>query len=317
MNSLMVGIPSYRPEDTNLFRERLEYSIKNLKNISGVVKNTVDVCVCSQKWNNEDFEYFNDNLKDLDLNIHYLKYNEGLGCSDAKNRILDEFYNSDYKFILMCDDDAYICNHYKGIDIVKLLYDNPEKFSNADMIRFKDPRLPYKIRALEYRERLESSIVLTYSFSNKLGGIHVLKNLKQEYNLSKDDDVYYYKGSYTINGETYKIHDDVFRKEIMRARGFKVYNSLNTFFEFHPDSVREGALESNQTELDNTRNVIRYICGRDNLIKTDDNPSDQGIRYRIYLKSKDLTPDIDIPRETPYKFTERELTVKHRTLQNE
>ena len=319
MNSMMIGIPSYKPDDENLFKARLKFILKNFECVTSVISDPIEVYICTQRWNDDDFKYFDDLVSPLkNLKITYLKYDHGLGCDGAKNKILDVFYNSDYDFILMCDDDAYIIDHYRGVDLIKILYYNPEMI-NVDMIRFDLAMNPFKESVLNIRDVIEKNILLTFNGCPKWGGVHILKNLKKYYNIQPDDDVYYYYESYTIDGKEFEIHDDVFRRDIMKLRGFKVYGCKNVYFRFHLTGVRKNTFASSRDinlvkVYDRyTEEVIKRIAIRDKLIDCDENTTPSAMRHRISLKFKPNNPDILIPRPEPYTFTENELRINKRS----
>lgn len=317
--SLLVGIPSYN-QDIETWSLRFEECIKNLETIYSVCPG-LEVVVSTQLWTKENFdalEPFKDKFR-----FKFFNSDAPLGVDGAKNKILDYFYSTDYDYILMCDDDVRFLPSYGSLDIIKLLAKkNPDL--SADMIRLEDCKQPYKQRVLESKELVENNIVLRYGCT-WLGMIHILKNLRKYYNLPKDHWCYYYYQNPIIDGKQYKVHDDMFRKEVMRLYGFKVYGLLGGLFYFNFDASTvqpdvgynkkdpEEALRARQAvklRQEGTYEAIKTICFKENLLDVKKDASIWSIRSKE--RQRETKPQVLIPRETPYTFTEKELKFQPR-----
>lgn len=310
--SLLVGIPSYN-QDIETWKERFQECLKNLEGIFSVVPN-VEVVFCTQLWEKENFDFI-EPFKEK-FNIKFLNFDCPLGVDGAKNKILDYFYETNYDYILMCDDDVVFLPNYGSLNILKeFAKEKPDL--NADMIRLSDGHQPYKKIVLEHEELVSKNFVLVYCCSS-LGAVHLLKNLKKYYNLPKEHWCYYYHQNPIIDGVQYKVHDDMFRRDIMRLYRFKVYSLLGGIFYFNMDTPTvqadvgfkkktpnaEDAIKTVKLRKEGSKEAIRQICFKENLLPVKDGASFDSIRST--MRRLEDKPRVLIPREQPYIFTEKE-----------
>ena len=167
----MVGRISYLPEN-ELRMQRLTAArtqIEWLHNLFSYVKIS---SVCQSY---RDFE-----LPDGKYVKNYL-FNEGIGAGPARNIILKEFYESDYDWLLLLDDDTIAYPYYNYEDFIHDVANNPDKFKGIDAISAVEPEYhPYK------KQNYEDLATRThYKFEprelNSGSATSIIRNIKKYY----------------------------------------------------------------------------------------------------------------------------------------
>lgn len=140
--SIMIGQISYLPNNelrTKRFeaaRTQIEWLHKVLPNvkITSVLQNyTQDEC----------------NMLDNDM---YFSYDTPIGAGKARNKILEKFYNSDYDWLFLCDDDTIAYSYYEYENFFEEMSNNMDKFKQLDAISAIEPEYhPYK--KLNYEDK--------------------------------------------------------------------------------------------------------------------------------------------------------------------
>lgn len=84
--------------------------------------------------------------------VLYRKFDTPIGAGAARNVILNGFYNSDYDWLLLCDDDTVAYDYYDYQSFIKDVVNNPDKFDGIDAISALEPEYhPYK--KLNYQDK--------------------------------------------------------------------------------------------------------------------------------------------------------------------
>lgn len=140
--SIMIGQISYLPNNelrTKRFeaaRTQIEWLHKVLPNvkITSVLQNyTQDEC----------------NMLDNDM---YFSYDTPIGAGKARNKILEKFYNSDYDWLFLCDDDTIAYSYYEYENFFEEMSNNMDKFKQLDAVSAIEPEYhPYK--KLNYEDK--------------------------------------------------------------------------------------------------------------------------------------------------------------------
>ncbi len=132
--SILIGQISYLPPN-ELRTKRLQVARFQIEWFNKILPNTKIISV-AQRYDSRD--YMN--------GVKYFEYENGIGAGAARNIILKEFYNSDYDWLLLCDDDTIIDDKYNPEYFIKELVNNREKFKDVHAISALEPEYhPYKL----------------------------------------------------------------------------------------------------------------------------------------------------------------------------
>ena len=172
--SCMIGIISYLP-DNELRSQRLEASRVQIEWLNKLLPNTRKLSICQR--------YNKDELPPPD----YQLYTEGIGAANARNIILKEFYQTDYDWLFLCDDDTIAYQYYHYEDFIHDIVNNPDKFNGIDAVSAVEPEYhPYK--KLNYQDRANLTY---YKFEprelNSGSATSIIRNVNKYY----DTEVYY------------------------------------------------------------------------------------------------------------------------------
>ena len=130
--SLLVGRISYLP-NSEVRTKRLEASRFQFDWLCKSLPNTEKLSVCQA--------YASDELP----NDAFMTFDNGIGPAKARNLILEHFYNSDYDWLFLCDDDTIIDDKYSPMNFVAELSNNISKFKEIDAVSAVEPEYhPYK-----------------------------------------------------------------------------------------------------------------------------------------------------------------------------
>lgn len=119
---LRIGIISYLPRNNKRTKRKVEIN-KAFDNLMQVVPKECEVYIVAQCYDEEDYR----------PGIHYIKFDEGIGPSRARNELLKAFYASDDDFMLYIDDDNFLYDRYHTKDLFYEIQNHQEKFKYVDM----------------------------------------------------------------------------------------------------------------------------------------------------------------------------------------
>lgn len=147
-NNVLIGIVSYLPDDGKIRTKRLEGIRLQAEKIRSIYPDNEFVVIAQN--------YREDELI-TDLDITYKVYSEPLGAGRARNLLLEYFYESDYDFLMLCDDDTIWYPYYDIAGFFKHINSKPEDFYDAMAISLLEPEYhPYKKANYEDRRVLDS-----------------------------------------------------------------------------------------------------------------------------------------------------------------
>ena len=140
--SIMIGQISYLPNN-ELRTKRFEAARTQIEWLHKVLPN---VKITSVLQNYTDAE---SNLIKSDNSIGF---SNPIGAGKARNLILEKFYNSDYDWLFLCDDDTILDDKYHYENFIEELSNNEKKFSGIDAVSAIEPEYhPYK--KLNYEDK--------------------------------------------------------------------------------------------------------------------------------------------------------------------
>ena len=140
--SIMIGQISYLPNN-ELRTKRLEAARTQIEWLHKVLPNVKILSVC-QNYTQDEYDMLGSDM--------YLSYDTPIGAGKARNKILEKFYNSDYDWLFLCDDDTILDDKYHYENFIEELSNNEKKFSGIDAVSAIEPEYhPYK--KLNYEDK--------------------------------------------------------------------------------------------------------------------------------------------------------------------
>lgn len=140
--SIIIGQISYLPNN-ELRTKRFEAARTQIEWLHKVLPN---VKITSVLQNYADAE------RDLIKSDDIISFSKPIGAGKARNLILEKFYNSDYDWLFLCDDDTILDDKYHYENFIEELSNNEKKFSGIDAVSAIEPEYhPYK--KLNYEDK--------------------------------------------------------------------------------------------------------------------------------------------------------------------
>lgn len=140
--SIMIGQISYLPNN-ELRTKRFEAARTQIEWLHKVLPNVKILSVC-QSYTQDECDMLGSDM--------YLSYDTPIGAGKARNKILEKFYNSDYDWLFLCDDDTILDDKYHYENFIEELSKNEKKFSGIDAVSAIEPEYhPYK--KLNYEDK--------------------------------------------------------------------------------------------------------------------------------------------------------------------
>ena len=140
--SIMIGQISYLPNN-ELRTKRFEAAHTQIEWLHKVLPN-VKITSVLQNYTQDECDMLGSDM--------YLSYDTPIGAGRARNKILEKFYNSNYDWLLLCDDDTILDDKYHCENFIEELSNNEKKFSGIDAVSAIEPEYhPYK--KLNYEDK--------------------------------------------------------------------------------------------------------------------------------------------------------------------
>ena len=170
--SIMIGQISYLPHN-ELRTKRLDVARFQIEWFNKTLPNTPITSVAQAY---DSSEYCD--------GVDYVKFDCGIGAGAARNIILEKFYNSDYDWLLLCDDDTIIDDKYFPENFIKEICCDCElhnKFKDVHAISAVEPEYhPYK--TLNFQDKAN---LTHYKFEprelNSGSATSFIQNIKKHY----------------------------------------------------------------------------------------------------------------------------------------
>lgn len=171
--SILIGQVSYLP-DNELRSKRLTASRTQIEWFNKILPNEKIISVCQ-------------NYAQDELPSNNISFENGIGAGAARNVILKEFYNSEYDWLLLCDDDTISYDYYRYEEFIHDIVNNPEKFKKVDAISAVEPEY-YPFKKLNFEDK---NNLTHYKFTprvlNSGSATSIIRNIKKYY----DKEIYY------------------------------------------------------------------------------------------------------------------------------
>lgn len=129
MSGLMIGMISYLPDDEPRRSIRWKQTIKTIKNVCMVaswIGRNLDLAITN--WKEKEFK----EAEGLNISFHTIPLEER-GVAKSRNTLLKAFYDSDFDYLLMCDDDIAFYPHYDIENFFHLINEEPQRLLNAGL----------------------------------------------------------------------------------------------------------------------------------------------------------------------------------------
>ena len=126
--SVMIGVISYLPNN-ELRTQRLTAARTQLDWLHTLFTEP-QITVVAQAYNDSECDY---------EGVNYIRYESGIGAGKARNVILKMFYESDYDWLFLLDDDTVAYDYYSYQNFIHEIVDNPEKFKAVDAVSAVEP----------------------------------------------------------------------------------------------------------------------------------------------------------------------------------
>ena len=140
--SIMIGQISYLPNN-ELRTKRFEAARTQIEWLHKVLPNVKITSVLQNYTDAEGNLIKSDNI---------IGFSNPIGAGKARNLILEKFYNSDYDWLFLCDDDTILDDKYHYENFIEELSNNEKKFSGIDAVSAIEPEYhPYK--KLNYEDK--------------------------------------------------------------------------------------------------------------------------------------------------------------------
>lgn len=167
--SIMIGQVSYLP-DNELRTKRIEAARIQIKWFNEVLPNTQIISVAQNYGDSDHVD-----------GVVYRDYENGIGAGPARNKILKYFYDTDYDWLLLCDDDTVLYSHYSADEFIRDIAYNPEKYEKVDAVSALEPEY-YPYKKLNYEDK---SNLTHYKFTprvlNSGSATSIIRNIKKYY----------------------------------------------------------------------------------------------------------------------------------------
>ena len=132
--SCMIGQVSYLPEVKEIRKARKAAAWEQIEWFREILPSSPITCVAQ-----------NYHEGDCVKGVSYIRLKNPVGPGAARNYILKDFYESDYDWLLLCDDDTTAYDRYSYKGFIKDLVNHPMKFEGVDAVSAVEPEYhPYK-----------------------------------------------------------------------------------------------------------------------------------------------------------------------------
>lgn len=168
--SVLIGQISYLPNN-ELRTKRFEASQFQIEWLHKLLPNAPIMCVAQAYEASECDKQF----------VDYERFENGIGAGKARNIILEKFYNSDYDWLFLWDDDTVLYEHYSPEKFLYDIFENEEKFKNVDAVSALEPEY-YPYKKLNYQDK---GNLTHYKFEprvlNSGSATSIIRNIKKFY----------------------------------------------------------------------------------------------------------------------------------------
>ena len=167
--SILIGQISYLPRN-ELRSQRLQAAHTQIAFMHTMLP-LANIISVAQAYDDSDYHSL----------AQYYKHEQPIGAGAARNEILKYFYESDYDWLLLCDDDTIFYPYYGYENFINDIANHENKFKEVDAVSALEPEYhPYK--KLNYKDQAN---LTHYKFEprelNSGSATSILRNIKKFY----------------------------------------------------------------------------------------------------------------------------------------
>lgn len=302
---MKIGIISYLPNDDRR-SARIVAHHQQLEWLKSTYPN-FPIIVVAQNYRDEDFSSLVD---------EYIRVDEPIGPAQARNLLLERFYDSKDDFTCILDDDTILKDVSDGPNLIKYIDENPS-ICQMDAFTGISPRnCGFRYTIFKEIERHENH----FTFSVGVCGIPflVIRNLKKYYNKP-----IYFRDYFDKNTLSNTVHEDViFVHELMfnNMRVGVCADLIHCFLDRDITTISHGDCKKDHNIISfNTKKELMSVFGIEydldtvakSLLSNDKAIHNRRMHngMRRWKKQHNIIKnyrDLDIPRPKKYTF-EKEL----------
>lgn len=230
-------IISYLPNDPVVRQARKEAHLQQIKSIKAVTP-YARIYIVAQNYKEEDYIQ--------DPQITYYSY-ELLGAMKARNTALKHFYESNYDWCILNDDDTVLLPTESAKEFARELEYNSYKFEDVDIIWGRDMyHMPFQRNEIKKVDTYVHKWVLNYAL-HRVWHYTVIRNFKKYYNKEEYQDE-------TIDPTLGMGYDDADFCYYLHTQGYQIFDCSNAF-RFY--SLNWVGLENSVVYTQNTNPWVR------------------------------------------------------------
>ena len=205
-------IISYYPEDIELKKARKAAHLKQIQSIKATTP-YAKIYIIAQNYAEEDYIE--------DPQIVYYKY-EPLGAMKARNTALKHFYDSNYDFCILSDDDTVLIPDMSAKHFAEELEFNTEAFKDVDIIWSRDMyHMPFQRNEIKNITTYSQYWKLTYSLV-RVWHYAIIRNFKKYYNKEEYQDE-------SVDPTTGVGYDDADFAYYLHTQGYQIFDCCHAF----------------------------------------------------------------------------------------
>lgn len=210
MKHIAHFIISYLPDDENKKAKRKNAHWKQIQSIKATTPNA-RIHIIAQNYKEEDFIQ--------DPQIEYRSFGK-LGVVGARNNALKWFYETDYDFGIINDDDVFLNPTQSAVDFFQEIEDDIEKFADFDVIYSRD-MYHSPLQADEPRKHKEynNNWVFEWCGTSVLHWV-TLRNFKKYYGVEEYQDP-------NLDSTKGQGYDDADFGYYLNSKGYNVWRNRN------------------------------------------------------------------------------------------
>lgn len=245
-------IISYLPDDEKKKAKRKDAHWKQIQSIKAITPNA-KIHIIAQNY--KDGDYIED------PQIEYRSFGK-LGVVGARNNALKWFYETNYDFGIINDDDVFMNPTQSAINFYQEIEDDPEKFYNFDVIYARDMyHMPLQLSELKHRKEWEEKWVFQWAGTSVLHWV-TLRNFKKYYGIEEYQDP-------NLDSTKGQGYDDADFGYYLNSKGYKVWRNVNALQSYaqswylKDSSLYEECTVNPWIRLMNVKNDIKKWIGWD------------------------------------------------------
>lgn len=159
----MIGIISYLPRDDKLRATRVKNATRQIEWLKQLFPEETPSVVAQGYTDNEKLN-----------GVEYDIYEKGIGSHNARNVILEKFYASNDKWLLMMDDDVAVYDYYDSQEFIRNVYFGNIEIESDIILPLQPEMSPFK--ELNIKNGVQYYYTLSRSLATNCPNMMLLRN---------------------------------------------------------------------------------------------------------------------------------------------